>query len=368
MGFEKYLAPLDEGLVDENQTKSTLGASVSIYVTEIPDWKTADIALIGVQDLRGANQESVDLEKIRAVLYGYRKPLETSHIIDLGNLISGDSLEETNERIAIITVELLNKNTLPVFFGGTQANDIGIYQAFVKKEEEVSFLSIDKEFDLSYDEKAQDNQCQLNEILLSQPNYLKSFYQLGHQTYLVDEMKLKAFDKSNFETMRLGDLRNNIAHAEPFFRSVEVCSFDVGAIKKSELPASIDAHSFGLTGEEACRLTWYAGMSETIKVFSLSEFQGVTDKQSADVLATLLWYFVEGFYHRKDTFAFETDRYVCFTVPLAGTDATVSFYKSTMTNRWWFRAGIDYVPCNYEDYLETAKGELPDKIFKKVIQ
>ena len=184
----------------------------------------------------------------------------------------------------------------------------------------------------------------------------------------MDEEELKAFDKLDFEVMRLGEVRSNLEHTEPLFRSAEVCSFDVGSIKRSELPAATNAHSFGFTGEESCQLTWYAGISETTKVFNLSEFGGIEEKQSTEVLATMLWYFIEGYYNRKETLEFDSDKYVCFTVSLTTYDETVKFYKSTMTNRWWFKAKDKYVPCNYKDYLETAQGEVPNRIFKKIIQ
>lgn len=372
MSFEGYLAPLNEELIEKHQGKATLGASISVFTEIVPYWEAADVAFIGVQDYRRDNEEITDgeddLNQIREVLYAYKKTINTSHIVDLGNLISGDTVGETIDRIKLVVAKLLESNTLPIFFGGTQVTDVGIYQAFQELEEKVSFLYIDKRFDLSYSQEKAFNQRQLNKILLATPNMLQSFYQLGHQTYLVDEDELKALDKLNFEVMRLGEVRSNIEHAEPLFRSAQVCSFDAGALKRNELPAATNAHSFGFTGEEACQLTWYAGVSETTKVFNLSEFRGVDDKQSAEVLATMLWYFIEGFYNRKETLDFESDKYVCFTVSVTDYDESVKFYKSKMTNRWWFKAGDIYIPCNYQDYLETAQGEIPNRIFKKIIQ
>lgn len=372
MSFEGYLSPLHENLIDKHLGKTTIGASISVFTELLPDWAAADIVLIGVQDFRGDNQEIVeaedDLNQIREVLYAYKKPLNTSHIIDLGNLISGDSVEETIDRVEWLTVKLLENNTLPIFFGGTQVSDIGIYRAFQKNKQGVSLLNIDKSFDLGYNSEKALNQRQLNKILLGEPSVLESFYQLGHQTYLVDEDELKAFQKLNFEVMRLGEVRTNIEHAEPLFRLAEICSFDVGALKRNELPAATNAHSFGFTGEEACQLTWYAGISETTRVFNLSEFRAIKEKQSAEVLATMLWYFIEGFYHRKETLEFDSERYICFSVSLDDYDETVQFYKSTMTSRWWFKANEKYIPCNYKDYLETAQGEIPNRIFKAIIQ
>ena len=257
---------------------------------------------------------------------------------------------------------------MPVFFGGTQVIDLGIYQAFQELDENVSFLYVDKNFDLSSSKEKQQNKKQLSSILLSSPNRLDSFYQIGHQTYLVDEEELKAFDKLDFEVMRLGEVRSNIENTEPLFRSATVCSFDVGSLKKRELPSALDAHNFGFTGEEACRLAWYSGISESTRVFSLSEFFIDDDQQSVEVLATMLWYFFEGYYNRKETLDFKSERYISFTVSLTGYDETVDFYKSTITNRWWFKVGDNYIPCNYKDYLETAQGEIPNRIFKKVVQ
>ena len=109
MSFEGYLSPLNEDLVDKHQGKKTIGASISVFTELFPDWVGADIVLIGMQDFRGDNQDIVtaeeDLNKVREVLYDYKKPLNTSHIVDFGNLISGEFVEDTIARVKLITLK-----------------------------------------------------------------------------------------------------------------------------------------------------------------------------------------------------------------------------------------------------------------------
>ncbi|MDZ7650641.1 MAG: arginase family protein [Cytophagales bacterium] len=49
-------------------------------------------------------------------------------------------------------------------------------------------------------------------------------------------------------------------------------SFDVTAIRSSDAPGNANAQPFGLTGEEACQLCWYAGMNEKLSSVGFYEY------------------------------------------------------------------------------------------------
>ena len=168
--------------------------------------------------------------------------------------------------------------------------------------------------------------------------------------------------------MRLGEIRQRIENAEPLLRASNFISFDSSAIKRSAFSQSTNAHVFGLTGEEACQLMWYAGMSEKSEVVTLSEFSNVTSDDGVEVLATLIWYFIEGYYSRQESMNFDSDNYILFNVPLMDFNSTVEFVKSSRTNRWWFKSEEKYIPCNYTDYTETLGGEITPRVFKHILQ
>jgi formiminoglutamase len=85
----------------------------------------------------------------------------------------------------------------------------------------------------------------------------------------------------------------------------------------------------------------------------------------------MIWYFIEGFYHRKQETNFKSNDFLKYVVSMPVEPETISFYKSKLTEKWWMevslsRAGAKYsrnsiVPCSYADYQTATKGELPER-------
>jgi len=178
-------------------------------------------------------------------------------------------------------------------------------------------------------------------------------------------------DKLYFEAMRLGQLRESFDEAEPLVRMANMMTFDITAIRSADAPGNKNAKPFGLTGEEACQLCWYAGMNEKLSSVSISGFSPKLDDhqgKTATVIATMLWYFIEGFYNRKDSGKFESSEYTRYVVSQEGTDDTLVFYKSKSTDKWWMLVTFGnkhsqkaYLPCSYQDYTQATHGELPER-------
>ena len=115
-------------------------------------------------------------------------------------------------------------------------------------------------------------------------------------------------------------------------------SFDVTAIRSSDAPGNKKAQPFGLTGEEACQLCWYAGMNEKLSSAGFYEYNpGLDDEamKTASVVATMIWYFIEGFYHRKDERDFRENDFLKYSVTMPVEPEVMNFFKSKVTDRWW---------------------------------
>ena len=133
---------------------------------------------------------------------------------------------------------------------------------------------------------------------------------------------------------------------------------------------------FGLTGEEACQLTWYAGMNEKLSSVGFYGYLPEIDfnEQNAQTLSVMIWYFIEGFYHRKGDNIFTNSFHTKYIVPLAKTSENLIFYKSNLSEKWWLEVPITeatltyqrhkIVPCSYQDYLDALEGNLPDRWIK----
>ena len=180
-------------------------------------------------------------------------------------------------------------------------------------------------------------------------------------------------EKLFFDHVRLGSLRGNIKEAEPIVRNADLLSFDVCAITSSDAPGAADAQPFGLSGEEACQICRFAGMNEKLSSIGIYGYQPYYDdsrNKTAAVIATMIWYFIEGFYDRKDSLSFKSADYIKYTVSLDAKPSTMVFYKSKRSDKWWMEVPHSdndkydrtiIIPCSYQDYQVAQKGEIPER-------
>ena len=356
----------------EGLPQSALGNSIQSITDEALEISKVDLALVGLTENRGT---SVNLgthqaaDEIRKKFYSLKRSTNSYRIADLGNLQNGDTYEDTIARIKEVIEHLVAAKIIPLIIGGTHDLSMGQYLAYESKGEEISVLNVDARLDVEI--TGDPNETFLSRLITHKPNFMFSYNHLAHQSYLVEAAALSALDKLYFEALRLGDLRNAFQESEPIIRMANMMAFDIGAIRSADAPGNTGAQPFGLSGEEACQMMWYAGMNEKMSSISMSEYNPDLDDQhmkTAQVCATMLWYFIEGFYNRKDTGQFNSDNYTKYTVSFEGTDDTMTFYKSKVSEKWWMLVNYGegfldraYIPCSYEDYTKATHGEFPER-------
>ena len=86
----------------------------------------------------------------------------------------------------------------------------------------------------------------------------------------------------------------------------------------------------------------------------------------------MIWYFVEGFYHRQHEGDFRSNDYLRYVVDMPGNEpANIVFYKSKLSDKWWLEIPAangkrafgrnSLVPCSYNDFKTASNGEVPDR-------
>jgi formiminoglutamase len=377
MDVKIFFSSVNENLYSDIKTHQSFFKNIYLPGPGFPDIKKADIALIGLEESRGSsyNKEADQgADMIRKKLYHLKKGTSSYKIVDLGNLRNGHSIEETVLRLREVCQFLMDNEVFPLLFGGTHDLDIGLFQAYEGMEKLISVLNVDAFIDLGFDEKKDQSHSHVNRILTFQPNYLFNFSQVGYQSYLIDPESLTMMEKLYFDTYRVGKLRQNIVEMEPIIRDADMLSFDITAIKSSDAPGNAMAQPFGLTGEEACQICWYAGLNEKLSSAGFFEYNPVMDIQNnktASVIATMIWYFIEGFYHRKDHFSFKSNYYLKYVVSMPDDPDALVFYKSKLSEKWWIEVPYpkgkkvfdrnSIVPCSYGDYQKAMRGEVPER-------
>jgi formiminoglutamase len=382
MDLTILFSPLDEAIYTADYPGNSFFKSIRAYTEKMPEYKGAHLALIGVSEERGTktNQGTAQApDEIRKKLYALKKGTGAYTIVDLGNLKPGIDLDETYVRLSEVCRILLEANVMPIILGGSHDLDYGQYRGYEDLQKLISFLNIDAFLDLEESRNEAPSRQHIHKMLLHEPNYLFSYTHLAHQTYLIDAFSTAVLEKLNFEAHRLGQMRTNLTEMEPAIRHADMLSFDITAIKSSDAPGNASAQPFGLTGEEACQLCWYAGLNEKLSSAGFYEYNPNYDdvhKKTASVIATMIWYFIEGFYNRKHESNFKSNDFLKYVVSMPVEPEAITFYKSKFTEKWWMevsvvRLGSKYprnaiVPCSYADYQTATKGEIPERYINAI--
>ena len=366
---------------------SSIASSIEFHFNDFPNWEEAEIAIISIEeyrfDTKHPQPESATFKSassIRKSLYQLKSVSKELKIVDLGCLRLGVNSDETIERLSEVCSMLLKHDTLPLIIGGDHELDFAQFLAYQDLEKMLAVVNVDATIDMTLANKEKFGHVQ--RILLHHPNYLFDYTQLGYQRYFVDLKVLETFQKLNFELKSIGQMRDRFEDIEPLVRSADMLSFDVTAIRNAEMPLKTKVHPFGLTGEEACQLSWYAGTNEKLTSVGFYGLDADIDENSisAKVISTMIWYFIEGFAHRKKEYSFKSNFHIKYIVPLAAVNEKLPvhnlvFYKSKITDKWWMEIPVSLsemkefgrniiIPCSYADYEIANTGNIPDRWLK----
>jgi len=374
MNIRQYFDPIPEFITSQKYSTNSFFNFIHFHGERFPDLKGLQIAIIGLSENRGmAKGESIErsASEIRDKLFHLKKGHGLYKIADLGDLKRGNTLQESIQIMATVGEFLIKKQILPLFIGGSHDLDLGQYLSYQNLEKLVSMVTVDAKVDMEEEGMPFENHSQ--EIILHQPNFLFNYSHVGYQSFLVDKDLTGVMEKLYFDHIRLGHLRGNFKELEPIIRNADLLSFDVCAIQSSDAPGAADAQPFGLSGEEACQISKFAGMNEKLSSFGIFGYQPYFDdsrNKTAAVISTMVWYFVEGFYDRKDTLSFKGNDYVKYTVSLDLKPSTLTFYKSKRSEKWWLEIPHQdqdkfdrntIIPCSYQDYQMAQSGEIPER-------
>jgi len=373
-----FLSPVDHKIIQYiNELSSQhLGSKVAFHTDkDFPDINKLKIAIIGVLENRGAVNyldEEINLDAIRKELYNLFPGNWQSSIGDLGDILPGNTIEDTFFALQKVASKLIKKGIIPIIIGGSQDLTYPLYRAYDNLEQMVNLVSIDSKFDFGKQEDGISAKSYLSKIILEEPNNLFNFSNIGYQTYFNSQEEIDLIEKLYFDAYRLGEICNNIELAEPTFRDADIVSIDLNAITSSYSGNLIAFTPNGFDGKEICSLSRYSGISDKVSSFGI--FNHNATKEESVLVAQIIWYFIEGVNYRSNEYPFSTkENYLKYIVPLETEE--LIFYKSNKTGRWWieinFFAGQHnklkkntLLPCSHEEYLAACNNEIPERWWK----
>jgi len=342
-----------------------------------PDLSNIDIAILGVPEARySAHNEgcSTAPDEIRKEFYKLFYWKNEVSILDLGNLIFGKTVEDTYAILSDIVAYLLEQKVVPVILGGSNDLAFANYLAYSKLEKVMNMVSVDAKFDLGNEKEPISSEGYLNKIVLQQPNYLLNYSNIGYQTYLNSQADIELMKQLFFETYRVGGLRKDMEEIEPIVRNAEMLALDISAVRQGDAPGNANASANGFYGEEICQVALFAGLSDKLSSFGIYEYNPMLDynTQTSQLIAHILWYFVEGFANRPNDILFkDQDQYLRHAVAVTNALNELVFYQSKKTGRWWIEVPFFHIktqqdkkyflPCSKNDFETACKDVVPER-------
>jgi formiminoglutamase len=337
------------------------GRKIALYTEGSPvDLQTLQIAIIGIG--------TEDADAVRSFLYRLSHPFGQVVVGDLGNFRK----HETSFIVPLLA-ELLASGIVPVLIGYVEDFTLPQFQAFRNARKAVNLALIDEKIRYAPATIKAENYF-LHQVL--DDAHLFNCAVIGLQTHFMDPSVLSHFEDRNFELVRLGKLRSSLDEAEPIIRDADVVSFNLAALKMSEAPAQLDGSPNGLTSEDACQIAHFAGLSDKLMSFGIYGFRQKFDRDqlTAQVVAQMIWYFVEGFASRQRDFPMPSamKQMTQYVVEIPSFEYRLTFWRSNRSNLWWMEIPMKakrkhdrhrLVPCSYNDYLQACNDDLPERLF-----
>ena len=149
---------------------------------------------------------------------------------------------------------------------------------------------------------------------------------------------------------------------DPILLHSDFLSFYIISIQYAHAPANKLTPN-GFTGEEACSLLQYAGLSNKLSSVGIYGYHTRQDEHelTAMQISHMIWYYLDGLYKSKLEADVE-DRSQFNEFHLALADFETTFLQSKKTGRWWMQVYDNkFIPCSKTDYVLATKNEIPER-------
>jgi hypothetical protein len=378
--FENWLMPPDLEALEIAPSQFAdfqIGKKIQVYtstdlLTEGGENALSEmrLAIVGI-DAEEANA-------VRKALYPMTDIWKNVFIHDLGNVRKASSAF-----VVPLLKELISQEICPILIGINPAFTLAQYQCYIDTFPIIQLALIDDKIRYAPKSPLVD-EFYLNTLLQLKKTPLQHGAIIGYQTHLTPPIAIETLEQKNIELLRLGKVRQNLDEVEPAVRNANLLSINLSTLKYAEAPSQLDPSVTGLSAEEACQIMRFAGMSDSVSSFGVYGFEQREETLTAQTVATLIWYFIEGFFNRKNDLPPKSsftkqelaklEHLVQYLVTMAEIGIELCFCRSQKTGRWWLKVPQEMHRKNekpkwqllavaYADYQKACQGELSERIF-----
>jgi len=366
LNISDFLLPINihEVSNDEHYKDGQLGGIISSYQEEFPDLDEVQLVLVGCGEQRGSgiiHGQSSAPDIIRRHFYSLFYWHNDIKIADIGNIKAGSLYTDSYAALKTVVHELIGDGKTVIILGGSHDLTLAQYNAHAENKKLIEASCVDALIDLDLGSLFHHENF-LMEMLTSEPNFIRHYNHIGFQSYFVHPRMLETMDKLRFDCYRLGNVKENIDEMEPVIRNSQLFTFDITAIAHAYAPANTISPN-GFSGEEACLLMRYAGLSPNVNTIGIYGYDTEKDKEelTAKQISHMLWYVLDGRSRgRREASLDEKDSFNEYHTAFAEVETT--FLQSKKTGRWWMQLpNKNFIACSYKDYLLASSNEIPER-------
>ncbi|MBM3922234.1 MAG: formimidoylglutamase [Sphingomonadales bacterium] len=366
LGIEDFLDPVNRAMLsqDRGYKEGQIGYSIHLHEQSLPDLDETQLVIVGCPDHRGAGIEqhqTMGPDAIRRQFYNLFYWHSDLVLADVGNIRTGATLPDTYAALRTVVSALIGEGKTVIILGGSHDLTTAQYQAYVHSRQLIEATLVDALIDLDPEAILPADHF-LMDMLTATPNFIRHYNHIGFQSYCVNPQLLETLDKLRFDCFRVGNVKEAPDEMEPVIRNSHLFSFDLSSLANAYSPASTISPN-GFTGEEACTLFRYAGMSPTVNTVGVYGYDPRADRQdlSAKQVAQMLWYLLDGRSRgRREASLQEKDSFNEYYMAFA--EVETIFLQSKKTGRWWMQLpNKQFIACSYKDYLLASSNEIPER-------
>ncbi len=371
----ELLEPVNSELQElaANSERGTIGGRMRFYeVDDGVDLAQVDLVILGVRENR--NGEDVprsydEFSHIRKFLYQLYLGAWSSRMLDLGDVVAGNQVEDTYFMVRKIVELCQSQGVVPVILGGSQDLLYPMYRAFDERPQMVNVCNVDARFKLGDIDAPLAASNFIGKMVVDQPYHLFNYINLGYQTYYNSHEEIALLEQLHFESLRLGEIDGNLSRVEPFLRSSDLVGVDMGSVDYAS-SAFAKAYPNGINGKQLCSIARYAAMGERCQALGLFNIPRDYSAQGCELISQAIWYFMEGINLRIEEYPKENDtRFISYEVLIE--PEGLKFLKSTITDRWWIKVIKNdelhniknhhaFIACSQADYQDANQGIIPE--------
>ena len=129
-------------------SEGQIGNQIELNPNSIEEY---DLIFFDIEEERGSIRNigcSKGANQVRSYFYQLYQGLNSLKMADFGTIRQGDSITDTYFAVTEVISQMLRKNVIPIFLGGSQDLVYANYMAYTKEEQTVNLVSIDSKFAL----------------------------------------------------------------------------------------------------------------------------------------------------------------------------------------------------------------------------